>query len=75
MNIWNIEEYQTNGPNCPVIPVNLPWYKKAALFFFRFGVCPLCIASSVFYSVVKAIKTFGQKKPARHGSKRDNRLN
>ena len=56
MNIWNIQEYEKDGPNCPVIPVNLQWYKKVVLFFFRFGVCPMCITSSVLYSAVKAFK-------------------
>jgi len=50
-NLWNIKEYEQSGPNCPIVPVNLPLHKKVALFFFRFGVCPLCITSSVSYGV------------------------
>ncbi|NSL87604.1 hypothetical protein [Chitinophaga solisilvae] len=39
------------GQHCPVIPAHLPWYRKVALTFFRFGVCPLCITMSVSYSI------------------------
>jgi hypothetical protein len=52
-NIWGIKEFEGDGQSCPVIPVTLPWYKKAALFFFRFGVCPLCITMSLTYSIRK----------------------
>ena len=51
MNIWNIAEHSGDGVSCPITPLNLPWYKRTALFFFRFGVCPLCVTSSVSYSV------------------------
>ena len=27
-NLWNIKEYEQAGPNCPVIPVNLPLHKN-----------------------------------------------
>jgi hypothetical protein len=55
-NLWNIKEYEQLGPNCPVIPVKLPMHKKLLLFFFRFGICPLCITSSVIYSGIKFFK-------------------
>ena len=55
-NIWNIEEYEGDGVSCPITPVNLPWYKKVSLFFFRFGICPLCVTSSVGYSLVRAVR-------------------
>lgn len=56
MNIWNIEEEQGDGISCPITPVNLPWHKKVVLFFFRFGVCPLCVTSSVVYSVWRWVR-------------------
>jgi len=43
INIWGIKEFEGNGTSCPLVPVNLPWYKKLLLTFFRFGVCPVCI--------------------------------
>ena len=52
-NIWNIKEYEGDGVSCPITPANLPWYKKVGLFFFRFGVCPLCVTSSVVYGTVR----------------------
>ena len=56
-NIWNIQEYEGDGVSCPITPVNLPWYKKVGLFFFRFGICPLCVTSSVGYSLVRAVRS------------------
>ena len=55
-NIWNIEEYTGDGISCPITPVGLPWYKQVGLFFFRFGVCPLCVTSSVAYGLVRAVR-------------------
>ncbi|MBC9913925.1 hypothetical protein [Chitinophaga varians] len=56
INVWGIQEYEGDGVSCPIIPANLPWYKKAALTFFRFGVCPACIAMSLGYSIRKRFK-------------------
>ena len=56
MNVWNIKEYEGGGLSCPIVPIALPWYKKIALFFFRFGICPLCVISSIGYSLVKALR-------------------
>jgi hypothetical protein len=56
LNVWGIEEYEGDGASCPIIPRNLPWYKKAALIFFRFGLCPACITMSLSYSVMKYFK-------------------
>ena len=56
INIWNIKEHEGDGVSCPITPVNLPWYKKVGLFFFRFGICPLCVTSSVVYSIVQAVR-------------------
>lgn len=36
INIWSIKEFEGDGVSCPVIPANLPWYKKATLTFCRF---------------------------------------
>lgn len=65
MNVWGIQEYKGDGVSCPIIPANLPLYKKIVLFFFRFGICPMCITLSLGYSImhggkklVNAIKTF-----------------
>jgi hypothetical protein len=56
INIWNINEYEGDGVSCPIVPANLPWYKKVALTFFRFGICPMCITMSVSYSIGKFFK-------------------
>lgn len=61
MNIWNIQEYEGDGVSCPITPVALPWYKKAGLFFFRFGICPLCVTSSVGYSLWRGFRTLKAK--------------
>ena len=53
LNIWGIEEYKGDSISCPVIPKNLPWYKKIVLTFFRFGVCPLCVTMSLGYGIKK----------------------
>lgn len=50
-NVWGIKEYEGNGISCPIVPVNLPWYKKTFLFFFRFGICPICITMSLIHSI------------------------
>ena len=44
VNIWNIKEYEGDGISCPVIPVNLPFHKKAVLFFFNdfINTCTYC---------------------------------
>ncbi len=53
INIWGIKEYEGDGVSCPIIPTNLPWYKKLTLTFFRFGVCPACVTMSLTYSIGK----------------------
>jgi hypothetical protein len=58
LNIWGIKEYDGEGVSCPITPANLPFYKKITLFFFRFGVCPLCITMSLGYSLMKFVKKF-----------------
>ncbi|MBX9784233.1 MAG: hypothetical protein K2X48_13165 [Chitinophagaceae bacterium] len=56
INVWGIQEFEGDGESCPIIPVNLPWYKKVALTFFRFGVCPACVTMSLSYSIGKFLK-------------------
>lgn len=56
VNIWGIKEFEGDGKSCPIIPAQLPWYKKVALTFFRFGVCPLCITMSLFYKSKKVFQ-------------------
>jgi hypothetical protein len=56
INIWGIKEYEGDGVSCPIIPTNLPWYKKLVLFFFRFGVCPMCVTMSLGYNILKPFK-------------------
>ncbi|MGF6930493.1 hypothetical protein QFZ48_005993 [Chitinophaga sp. W2I13] len=60
VNIWGIREYEGDGKSCPVVPARLPWYKKVALTFFRFGVCPICITMSISYNIGRFFK--GTKK-------------
>ena len=55
VNIWGINEYEGDGVTCPIVPANLPWYKKVALTFFRFGVCPMCMTMSVTYKVAQVL--------------------
>ncbi len=57
-NVWGIREFTGDGKTCPVMPVSLPWYKKFFLFFFRFGICPFCMLSSIGWSIQK---WFGRK--------------
>ena len=59
INIWGINEYEGGGVTCPIIPTDLPWYKKVVLTFFRFGVCPMCVIMSLTYKVAQV---FGLKK-------------
>lgn len=56
INIWGIKEFEGDGVSCPIIPANLPWYKKVGLAFFRFGVCPMCVTMSLTYSITKFFK-------------------
>ena len=56
VNIWNIKEYIGDGLSCPITPANLPFQKKLLLFFFRFGICPMCITMSLGYNIVKLFK-------------------
>jgi hypothetical protein len=66
INIWGIKEFEGDGASCPITPVNLPWYKKAGLLFFRFGVCPACVTMSITYSVGKFFKTLTGKNAKQH---------
>lgn len=59
INIWGINEFEGDGENCPIVRANLPWYKKAALTFFRFGVCPICVTMSLTYTLKRK---FGKSK-------------
>ncbi len=61
MSIWNIKEYTGDGVSCPIMPVVLPWYKQVGLFFFRFGFCPLCVTSSVGYSLWQELRRLSAK--------------
>jgi hypothetical protein len=56
INVWGIKEFEGDGVSCPVIPANLPFHKKVVLFFFRFGVCPMCVTMSLGYNIVKPFK-------------------
>lgn len=59
INIWGIKEYEGDGVTCPILPANIPFYKKIVLTFFRFGVCPMCVCMSLTY---KAGQMLGFKK-------------
>jgi len=52
LNVWGINEYEGDGVSCPITPANLPFYKRIALFFFRFGVCPMCVTLSLAYNLL-----------------------
>jgi len=54
INVWGIKEYEGDGVSCPIIPAQLPLYKKVGLFFFRFGICPACVTMSLAYNISKA---------------------
>jgi hypothetical protein len=56
VNVWGIKEFEGDGVSCPIMPANLPWYKKVALTFFRFGVCPMYVTISLAYSMHKFFK-------------------
>lgn len=56
VNIWGIKEYEGDGMSCPIVPKNLPFYKKFVLFFFRFGVCPACVTMSLGYNARNALR-------------------
>jgi hypothetical protein len=53
LNVWGIREYEGDGVSCPIVPANLPWQKKLVLTFFRFGICPMCVTSSLLFSAGK----------------------
>jgi len=56
INVWGIKEYEGDSVSCPIIPAHLPFYKKFVLFFFRFGICPMCIIMSLGYNTIKPFK-------------------
>jgi hypothetical protein len=56
LNVWGIKEYEGDGVSCPIIPAHLPFHKKLVLFFFRFGVCPICVTMSLAYSIARPFK-------------------
>ena len=67
-NSWGSKEFEGDGISCPVIPAKLPWYKKAILFFFRFGVCPLCVTMSLIYGSKKLFKKTSKQKQLTNGA-------
>lgn len=56
INVWGIDEFEGDGISCPILPTNLPLHKKVVLFFFRFGVCPMCVTMSLGFSILKLFK-------------------
>ncbi|CAA9286968.1 MAG: hypothetical protein AVDCRST_MAG56-4292 [uncultured Cytophagales bacterium] len=65
MNIWGISENTGDGISCPIVPARAAWYKKLFLFFFRFGICPLCVTMSVTYAVARLFKRLAGRSFAR----------
>lgn len=51
---------ETQGKSCPIIPVQerrkAPFWKQTLMFFFRFGVCPMCMTSSITYSLYELVR-------------------
>ncbi len=65
MNIWGISEHTGDGISCPIVPAQVAWYKKLFLFFFRFGICPLCVTMSVTYAGARLFKRLVGRPAAR----------
>jgi hypothetical protein len=61
INVWGIKEFEGDGESCPITSANLPFQKKIVLFFFRFGVCPMCITMSLLYSLMRPLKKLFRK--------------
>lgn len=55
INVWGIKEFEGDGKSCPIVPTNLPFHKKFVLFFFRFGICPVCVTMSLGYNLKKSL--------------------
>jgi hypothetical protein len=60
-NVWGIQEFMGDGENCPITPKNLPFYKKFVLFFFRFGICPMCVTMSLGFNLMRFVKKMKDK--------------
>lgn len=56
INVWGIKEFEGDGKSCPIVPTNLPFHKKFVLFFFRFGICPVCVTMSLGYNLKKSLR-------------------
>lgn len=56
MNIWGVKEFEGDGKSCPIIPINLPLYKRILLLLFRFGICPICVTMSIIYGIKKSLR-------------------
>jgi hypothetical protein len=63
-NKWN-----TTASSCPMPPSKklikdrgtVFYLKELGLFFFRFGICPLCITASISYGLYRIFKSIGPK--------------
>ncbi len=46
--------------SCPIISAQerskAPFWKQTLMFFFRFGVCPMCMTSSITYSLYELVR-------------------
>lgn len=51
---------EAQGAACPFIPAEerrrAPLWKQVTTFFFRFGVCPMCMTASVSYSLYELLR-------------------
>jgi hypothetical protein len=51
---------EAQGAACPFIPAEerrrAPLWKQVTTFFFRFGVCPMCMTASVSYSLYELMR-------------------
>lgn len=59
---------EAQGAVCSFITIqerkSTPLWKQVAMFFFRFGVCPMCLTASVSYSLYELVR-FRRIRPER----------
>ncbi len=59
-----LERNDERGAACSIIlhdtndtpAANVPFWKPIVTFFFRFGVCPMCMTASMSYSIYELVR-------------------